>query len=274
MLKTILLKAREKISFQNFKEFNFKKHFKLFSFFLILIIVGLVLPQGFVHADVVSWVMDRTIFPVLYIVFANLVGLGFVITWIGAYTLNATLNPAIMNQVFTNPAIYQGWTLIRDICNLLFLLIMLLVAFGTIVQSSKYNIKNSLLKLILAIFLINFSNVIAGAIIDFGNILMYGILGWMCAIPDSCFSDYMGGLMKVAWNFFDQYNLLKLLTLDGINSTQVIGAAVAMVYLFMYGFILLALAAFLMVRTAGLALLLILAPFAYFGEVMPGMEKI
>lgn len=275
MLKTILLKLREKFSLKNIKDFKFKKYTKLFSVLAILIIVGLVLPSGIAHAyGLGDLFMEQVVFRVIYVIFSVLLGLAWVITWIAAYTLDATLNPAIMNNVFNSTAIQSSWSLIRDICNLLFLLLLLLVAFGTIVQSQKYNIKNSLPKLLLAIFLINFSNVVAGAIIDFGNILMYGILQFMCALPGQCFHSSMSGLMQVADDFANNYNLAKAASLTGVSFQDAVGAAVAMIYVFMYAFILLALAAFIIIRTAGLAILLILAPFAYFGEVMPGMEKI
>ncbi|MBU4338027.1 hypothetical protein KKB43_05230 [Patescibacteria group bacterium] len=273
MLKEKLLKARKKISFKNIKEFNFKKYTKLFSVLLILIIVGLVLPWNFAHAGTLEFIGNLP-FVVIFAVFFVLFQIAHLIAIIGATVLNIILNPAIMNNVFGNPAIYGGWLIIRDICNLLFLLIMLLVAFGTIVQSSKYNIKNSLLKLILAIFLINFSNVIAGAIIDFGNILMYGILGWICPSTITCFSGFTGGLLTVVDRFANDYGIFESIGWNGIDAKQAIGLAIATVYTFMLGFIFLALAGFLLVRTAGLALLLILSPFAYFGEVMPGMEKI
>lgn len=273
MLQEKLLKVCKKFSFKNFKDFNFKKCFKPFSLFLILIVIGLALPRDLVHANVIADVVMGVIYPLIYVVFMILFLVAYLIAWIGASILNMSLNPAIMNQVFSNPGIYQGWTIIRDICNLLFLLLMLLVAFGTIVQSDRYNIKKSLPKLILAIFLINFSNVIAGVIIDFGNILMYGILGWMCSSSGTCFQDTMGGLMRVVNDFNTQYSLSNAV-ITGVGAQQAIGIAIATIYTYLYGFILLALAAFLLVRTAALALLLILAPFAYFGEVMPGMEKI
>ena len=267
MLKTILSKARERISF--------KKHTKLFSVLAILVVIGLVLPSGFAHAGLTNWVLENAIFPTIYIVLQVVFEIAYMVAWIGASILNWNLNPAIMNQVFSDPAIMQGWSLIRDICNLLFLLLLLLVAFGTIVQSQKYNIKNSLPKLLLAIFLINFSNVIAGAIIDFGNILMYGILAFSCPTTGpTCFQDFYGGLMKVIGGFRHDYSLANLVLSNTSNTQAAIGLGVATIYTFMYGFILLALAGFLLVRTAVLALLIILAPFAYFGEVMPGMESI
>ncbi|MDP3057390.1 MAG: hypothetical protein Q8N37_02615 [bacterium] len=277
MLKIFLSRLREKFSLKNIKEFKLKKHTKLFSVLAVLIVVGLALPKGLVYAGWEDAILGHTLFPIIYVIFSVLLMIAWVIVGIAAYTLNAVLNPAIMNQVFSNPGIYQGWTIIRDICNLLFLLLMLLVAFGTIVQSDRYNIKKSLPKLILAIFLINFSNVIAGVIIDFGNILMYGILSWMCAIPESCFTDFTGGLMRIAGNFVNEYNVLNVgsyFSFSGVTAQMAIGAGIALVYTFIYAFILLALALFLIVRTAGLAILLILAPLAYFGEVMPGMENL
>lgn len=274
MLKEKLLKACKKISFQGLKESIFKKQAKLFAFFLILIAAGIVLPQGLAQAGILGDAAMEVIYILVYAVFMILFYVAYIIAWIGASILNLSLNPTIMNQVFSNPGIYLGWQIIRDICNLLFLLIMLLVAFGTIIQHSKYNIKNSLPKLIFALFLINFSNVIAGAIIDFGNILMYGIIGWMCpAATGTCFQDMMSGLMGVIDKFWGDYTLSNAL-ITGVGAQQAVGIAIATIYTFLYGFILLAMAAFLLVRTAGLAILLILAPFAYFGEVMPGMEKV
>jgi len=275
MLKEKLLNLREKVNFKIIKNFKFKKYTKLFSVLAILIIIGLALPSGFAHAGITTWVMENAIFPVIYIVLQIVFEIAYIIAWIGASILNWNLNPEIMNRVFSDPAIMQGWAIIRDICNLLFLLLLLLVALGTILQHSKYNIKNSLLPLILAIFLINFSNVIAGAIIDFGNILMYGILAWSCPTTSAtCFQDFYGGLMKVVWNFREQYSLANLWLSNTSNTQAAIGLGVATVYTFIYGFILLAMAGFLLVRTAALALLIILSPFAYFGEVMPGMEDL
>lgn len=273
MLKSIILKAREKINFQGLKAFNFKKYSKILSLFLILIIIGLAFPKGFVHAGLLDIIGNAIWIPV-YAVFWILFALAHMLAIIGATILNIVLNPAIMNNVFGNPAIYGGWSIIRDICNLLFLLLMLLVAFGTIVQSQKYNIKNSLPKLLFAIFLINFSNVIAGAIIDFGNILMYGILDWVCTSSATCFSGFTGGLLSVVDIFSNRYGIFESWSWTGIDSKDAIGLAIATVYTFVFAFLLMALAAFLLVRTAALALLLILAPFAYFGEVMPGMEKV
>lgn len=275
MLKEKLLTVFGKIKSQNFKNSNFKKTAKFFFVFLILLAAGLAFPRDIARADIlgigamIGGIFNGIIYAVFYILFY----VAYVIAVIGAWILNISMNPAIMNNVFANTAIYDGWKIIRDICNLLFLLIMLLVAFGTIVQSNKYNIKNSLPKLIIAIFLINFSFVIAGAIIDFGNILMYGILKWMCpATSTICFQSMYDSLMQVIYGFRVKYIFNASFGL--FTWEQVIEIAIATVYTFMYGFILLAMAGFITVRTVGLVILLILAPFAYFGEVMPGMEKI
>lgn len=272
MLKEKILKLRKKVSFKNIKKVDFKKGAKFLPLVLILVMIGLVLPSNFAHADLI---MEHIVYPVIYVILSVLFEVAYVITWIGASLLNAVLNPTIMNKIFANEAIYEGWTIIRDICNLLFLLIMLLVAFGTILQSEKYNIKNSLSKLIIAIFLINFSFPIAGVIVDFGNILMYGILAWRCPSESAtCFQDFYAGLMTVVRDFRSQYSWERFVFSNTTNLQAAIGLGIATIYTYMYGFILLAMAGFLLVRTVALALLLILAPFAYFGEVMPGMENL
>ena len=65
----------------------------------------------------------------------------------------------------------DGWKIVRDLVNMFFVLILLTIAFATILRFEPYGMKALLPKLIIAALLINFSLVLAGTIIDFSGVL-------------------------------------------------------------------------------------------------------
>ncbi|MBU3924418.1 hypothetical protein KJ854_00600, partial [Patescibacteria group bacterium] len=181
----------------------FKQKKLFFAVVLTVVAAGLFFPSGNAQASLLESVggfVMNIIAPIVYLIFYVFFCIAYVVAWIGASVINMTLNPAIINSVLNidpKMPLYQGWTIFRDIANLFFILILLFIALGTIVRSQSYNLKNLLPKLIIAVFLINFSNVIAGAIIDFGNIFMYGVLKWMCVgNTNKCFTDFYAQLME------------------------------------------------------------------------------
>jgi len=65
----------------------------------------------------------------------------------------------------------DGWKILRDLVNMFFVLVLLIIAFATILRFETYGIKTLLPKLIIAALLINFSLVLAGVVIDFSGVL-------------------------------------------------------------------------------------------------------
>jgi hypothetical protein len=63
-----------------------------------------------------------------------------------------------------------GWKVCRDFTNMLFILFMIVIAFGTILRTERYGVKKLLPKVIGVALLINFSLVLCSVIIDFSNI--------------------------------------------------------------------------------------------------------
>src|SRR3989344_1328903 len=65
-------------------------------------------------------------------------------------------------QNFANETIInRGWTVTRDLSNLFFIIILLVIALGTILRSSRYGYQQNLRRLVLMAILINFSKSIA-----------------------------------------------------------------------------------------------------------------
>src|SRR3989339_776329 len=76
------------------------------------------------------------------------------------------------NSFVTSAPVNYGWTLIRDISNLFFVLILLVIAISTILRYESYNIKKLLPKLLLMAILVNFSLTISALILDAAQVVM------------------------------------------------------------------------------------------------------
>lgn len=93
---------------------------------------------------------------------------GWIITKL-AYILMALMR---YNGFVTSAAVSKGWTLVRDVSNMFFALIILAIALGTILKVESYNIKRLLPKVLLMAILVNFSRTICGLMIDFAQVIM------------------------------------------------------------------------------------------------------
>ncbi|NCC70009.1 hypothetical protein EOM09_00290 [bacterium] len=74
------------------------------------------------------------------------------------------------------------WSMLRDICNMFFILILLIIGISTILGIKKYSYRKNLINVLISAFLINYSKVIIGMMIDFSQIF---IVPFNVAISDS-----------------------------------------------------------------------------------------
>ncbi|MCU0679656.1 MAG: DMT family transporter, partial [Planctomycetes bacterium] len=79
---------------------------------------------------------------------------------------------ASFNNIINVDTVVQGWKIVRDLCNMFFILILLVIAFATILRIESYNMKRWLPKLLIMAVLINFSRMICGLIVDFAQVIM------------------------------------------------------------------------------------------------------
>jgi hypothetical protein len=97
--------------------------------------------------------------------------------------LEAKLLALIINaSVFTKmPVVQTGWRIARDFTNILFIIILIYIAFSYILRVQSRATKGLLVKMIIMAILINFSLMIGGVIIDFSNMFfryfIFGSLG-------------------------------------------------------------------------------------------------
>ncbi|MCR4280433.1 MAG: hypothetical protein NUV82_03355 [Candidatus Komeilibacteria bacterium] len=188
--------------------------------------------------------------------------LGVVLVWL----IGILLWAAKFNDFINMPGVVEGWKLVRDLCNMFFILILLIISVGTVLQIQSYSYKNFLKKVILMAILINFSRTIAGFLIDFSQIVM---LTFISAIEVSLATGFL--------NVFGISRLEKQGTSIGAsgeitdNSLEkgaglLLGIVVAVVFMM----VIISMIVMLIYRIVLLWVLVILSPLAYLGAATPG----
>lgn len=94
--------------------------------------------------------------------------LAFLISLMAGF-IGILLSSDFLNNFTNSRVLFESWKIVRDFVNMFFILLLLVTAFGTILNLQRYNIRALLPKIILAAVLINFSLVIGQVIIDLSN---------------------------------------------------------------------------------------------------------
>lgn len=177
-------------------------------------------------------------------------------------------------QYQTNSGVYgvfvvdQSWKIIRNFVNMFFILVLIIMAFGTIFGMEKYSYRQMLGPFLIAALLVNFSLAIGKYIITFANGL------------SSIFLKQMGSLSA---NFVQGTSLAKLVTNDsalklagdivGAGPNIAISAVFSVVLLVVALIALLAIAIFTVARLFMLWFLLIISPIAWIGYSFPLLRQ-
>jgi len=87
-----------------------------------------------------------------------------------AILVRAMVYIASYNEFLSNQIVINGWSIVRDVANNFFIVILLVIAVGTILRVPNYN-RQLLPKLLVMAVLINFSKTFAGIMIDASQVL-------------------------------------------------------------------------------------------------------
>jgi hypothetical protein len=191
---------------------------------------------------------------------------------ISAHFLSFMLQPNLYNFT-TEPIIVQGWIMVRDICNLFFLLILLFIAFCTILQIEKYHLKKNLLTLVIMALLINFSKPIAIFIFDGAQLLMNYFLGGMGNYGTTVTN--LAGIADIIYRDLPGFWATAASSANGGGGFS--GSAVqylfAIIFMFMYAVALIVIAVYLVIRIVALWLIVIISPLAFLAMAVPDFKK-
>ena len=101
-----------------------------------------------------------------------LYGIALGIGYIFMLVTKVMLIVATFNNFLDQPAVQSGWTVTRDVCNNFFIVFIMIMAIGSILQLQNYAWKAMLPKIIFAAIMINFSMMFTGIFIDLSQVIM------------------------------------------------------------------------------------------------------
>ncbi len=218
-----------------------------------------------IAVGIVSVILNTLLYVVIQLLLKLNTGLTYILVHAAAY--NYFVNAGV---------VVTGWTLVRDICNMFFIVVLLIIAFSTIIGYQEFHYKRYLPKLLLMAVLINFSRTLIGLLIDFSQVITL---------------TFVNGFQNAAFgNFASAFQLTNLLNTSkdvsqAIATGNYQGAAsdlgstmITMLYaisvLTIAATTITILALYFIVRIIFLWILLILSPIAFLMTALPGkMQK-
>jgi len=182
------------------------------------------------------------------------------------FILRFVIEVGAYNGYIDSTAVNYGWIMVRDVTNMFFVIILLVIAFGTILGLEQYEYKKLLFKMIAAAVIVNFSRTICGLIIDFAQVIMVTFINGVAATAG-------GNLI----NMFSMQDSFKFATATGAKDftgknvflaslAALIFSAMAMATMFVFLIMLLA-------RLVTLWILIVLSPLAFVLNVIPQTQK-
>ncbi|MCB9798910.1 hypothetical protein H6758_04255 [Candidatus Nomurabacteria bacterium] len=249
------------------------KHKRSFAFFSVLLVIGTVGYAQTVDAGVLDIASGGSAYIVRGIIEAVsriAVVVARLAVLLSIFFLRFFINIAAYNGYIDATTVQLGWTMVRDVANMFFVVALMAIAFMTILGAGGYEWKKAMGKLIFGAIFINFSNLICGIIIDAayvftitflsavvqaagGNLInmfsLDAVLGLVQNTPDSDALFQNLRLELLAASF--------IMVMFGVLAAYTIGAyAIVMV-----------------IRMVVLWTLIILSPIAFLAQAIPKGEK-
>src|SRR3989344_160607 len=246
-----------------------KKRLKIVAICAVLALLAVLVPQHHAHAGLINWGISQ----IAQEAGTFILGLvGTAIRWV-AQGFDAFVQWQINSNVYGIPAVTNSWTIIRNFVNLFFILVLIIMAFGTIFAINKYTWKEMLMPFLISALLINFSLAIGQYIIDISNGLASVFLKAM--VPNNSSPSMSVQLAQG----FSQQNVLTATTAGGIvvgsadAVTSIAGSIVfGIIWLTMVLLAFLSAFIFALARFFALWFLLIISPIAWLGYALPNLR--
>ncbi len=151
-------------------------------FILALLFLGALVPLEFVDAGIFDFLVDVaagtfTALPAMMFTFALqlILTLTSMLVFVAGEMFEGIINMPILftrcpgaDLCFLDIA----WNLMRDTVNMLLIIILVVIAFATMLKREEFGIRKALLPLIAVAILVNFSKVIVGVVVDVSTLIM------------------------------------------------------------------------------------------------------
>lgn len=250
---------------QFIRDFNPKNRQILILTSILIILAVIVLPQV-AQAFSLAWDFQSVMINVIG-VFIRLITK--VLTWVLGLFLDILVSVASFNHFIDNQAptaVDIGWRLIRDLSNMMFIVIILIMAFGTIFKLQTYHAKSMLGKFIIMVFLVNFSKTICGFFIDFAQIAM---MTFVNAFKDSAALDIALGMQMDKFTSLHEEGNVSNADMMSVMAAMLLSVVMLVVALG----IIMAMTIILLFRVIIIWILVIFSPIAYIGQLLPQTKK-
>jgi len=270
---------------QKFQEKIFQKRKLIIATLPIILTIATLYPaKAYALGPVVAFVLGTAIASVAVpiitglttaLTFVSLMGGLLWFSWVAGHWFMLLaikiLNWAIKGGPFafwsmTNPANNQiisiGWTLLRDLTNMFFILGLAYIGLATALNFASFNTKKTFTTLIIIALLINFTPVICGLIIDGANIISNFFLSEI----------NFDSMADVYTNAANQES--GPVTKENLSSFQYMAKFFIMqTYSFFAGCVLLTFGCIFLLRTFIIWFLVILSPLAFFCRIFSFSEQ-
>lgn len=158
------------------------------------------------------------------------------------------------NSYMTAPAITTGWVILRDMANLFFVALILVVSIGSIVNPERFKGPQQVFRILLFALLVNFSRTIAGLFIDISQVVMLTFVNG--------FAQAAGG------NFVEALGITKLTDFPQTGGAIGVSETIASLFLALIMFVIITviigvMVVALVVRMVTLWLLVVTSPIAF-----------
>lgn len=240
---------------------NVARPWALTALAVVVVFAGLSLwPQGVSAANPIDLVKDPATF--ISNILISIVGL---LGKLLVQLINIMIAVAKYNHFSSAPAIQRGWVILRDLGNIFFIIVLMVIAFATILKIESYRYNRLLGRLIIMAVLVNFSRMIAGLFIDFTQVIM---LTFVSAFKDAAAGNLAQGL-----------GLTELLNLQAQGTGQVTSGEIMTALILANVMLIIAIvvvgivALVLVMRILALWLLVVLSPIAYIARTFPLTER-
>ena len=264
-VEDLLLNFNGKLRQLPFLTFAPNKKILRLGVFLFLVFFALLTPLHYAYGIPLADFIANAIFLVFFSVFLYI---GGYFVRIAIEILNFVLSAQFFRYSLTgldNPIVNVGWTLVRDLINITFVIILIVIGLATALRYKDYQAKKALPRLIIVALLINFSYIIVGLFVDLANIVM------------NFFLTKVDGLNNVGAMVTSQSAVIGETLKRGAIILGLIPAIIQVLLIVFFdilaGITILLFAGLFAVRMIIIMILVILSPAAFAAAILPGTQN-
>lgn len=251
-----------------FKRILFKKNQRKAMLFVVFlaIILGIFFIGNTAQAGIgenITNILTWIIHGLVWVLGRALLLLIFILTPIAGYS-----------DFVNSPPVIEAWHIVRDLCNMFFILILLIIAFATILRIESYNVKKALPKLLMMAVLINFSKSICGVFIDFAQVIMLTFVNSFQSLGQGNLTEMLG--IAELLNFSYEKGDINALedNSNKVTATSILGVYIlALIYVLISIVVMAVIIGVLIMRIVMLWIYIVLSPLAYLLAAFPQGQK-